>query len=94
MLEYMRIHYSQPKGFVGRNICYLIKFNGLHYGTAAFGSSTRFLPGRNEFFGLLSSNDLVKVANNIFYHIEKIDGKYPVRNFTTKVIKSLREREL
>jgi len=84
ILENMAIHYSQPKGFVGRNICYLIMAGGVCYGSMAGGSATRFLPGR-EIIGGLNNG-----VNNIFYHVEKRDG-YPTRNFTAKVLKLYRE---
>jgi hypothetical protein len=82
-------HYSQPKGFVGRNICYLIKYNHEAYGGIVGGSATKFLPGRNEFFNYPSLNSIV---NNIFYHIEPINNRYPIRNFTVEVLKEFRYR--
>ena len=55
LLEMMPRHYSAPKGFVGRNICYLIEWappdlaqERRIYGAIVAGSATRFLPGRNE----------------------------------------------
>ena len=84
MLKNMAIHYSQPRGFVGRNICYLIMAGGVCYGSIAGGSATRFLPGR-EVVGSLNNG-----VNNIFYHVEKRNG-YPTRNFTAKVLKLYRE---
>lgn len=84
ILKNMAIHYSQPKGFVGRNICYLIMAGDVCYGSMAGGSATRFLPGR-EIIGSLNNG-----VNNIFYHVEKRDG-YPTRNFTAKVLKLYRE---
>jgi hypothetical protein len=49
------------------------------------GSSTLYLPGRNEFLSVDKSL-LNNVVNNVFYNISKVDGKYPLRNFTTKVL--------
>lgn len=96
-LAAMKIHYSQPKGFVGRNICYAILWNGIYYGSIVGGSSTLHLPGRNEFFGFAGVTNkkektkyLNSIVNNIFYHIEKVNGEYPTRNFTQKVIKEWR----
>jgi hypothetical protein len=86
LLKLMTEHYSKPKGFVGRNICYSIEFDDKFYGYIVGGSSTKFLPGRHEFLGT-DKTKLNNIVNNIFYHIEKIDGEYPIRNFTTKVIK-------
>lgn len=79
----MAIHYSRPGGFVGRSIAYRIKYNGIYYGYIVGGSATKHLPGRNDFFDNLPLNNIV---NNVFYNIKKVGGKYPVRNFTTKVV--------
>lgn len=92
LLEEMKVHYSQPKGFVGRNICYSIYFDDVCYGHIVAGSATRFLPNRNEFLGLNALECLNNVVNNIFYHVEPKLGKYPIRNFTTEVIKKFEER--
>lgn len=83
----MKNHYSQPKGFVGRNICYAIYYNSLYYGHIVAGSSTRFLPNRNEFLGITIEN-LNNVINNIFFNISPINGSYPTRNFTSSVVKT------
>ena len=76
----MAVHYSHPKGFVGRQLIYKIFYDKIFYGCIAFGSATRFLPGRN--YGW----ELCEGMNNTFYHIEKQNGKYPKRNFTTLVL--------
>jgi hypothetical protein len=86
----MAKHYSHPKGFVGRSICYAVLWDGCLYGHIVGGSATRFLPGRNKFFG--SEFSLNIVINNIFYHIEKVNDKYPCRNFAETVLKFFRER--
>ena len=86
LLKLMKKHYSQPKGFVGRNICYAINYNKMYYGHIVGGSCTLNLPGRDEFFNITKIN-YNNIINNIFYHIEKVNGKYPLRNFTTKVLK-------
>lgn len=78
--DMMRRHYSRPRGFVGRQIFYCIEYNDVLYGCIAFGSATRFLPGRSLGYPLTSG------LNNIFYHIEKRDGSYPCRNFTIKAL--------
>lgn len=80
MLERMAIHYSKPKGFVGRSICYAITVDGICYGTIAGGSATRHLPNREIIVGLNNG------VNNIFFHIEKVNGSYPMRNFAQKVL--------
>jgi len=86
LLEEMERHYSQPKGFVGRNICYEVFYDDISYGHIVGGSATRFLPGRDDFLGLNARDSLNKIVNNIFFHVEPYDGKYPLRNFTTRVI--------
>jgi hypothetical protein len=91
----MRTHYSQPKGFMGRSLIYLILYAGVCYGTIAGGSCTLHLPGRNEFFGITPENRQTRfkqIVNNVFYHVEKIDGKYPIRNFVPAVLKAFRDR--
>ena len=85
LLRSMAVHYSQPKGFVGRNICYAIVWGGIYYGHIVAGSATLHLPGRHEYLGTARS-DLNNIVNNIFYHIEKVSGAYPCRNFTSHVI--------
>lgn len=89
ILENMAIHYSQPKGFVGRNICYAILWNNIYYGAIVGGSATLFLPNRNEYFNIDKSK-LNNIVNNLFYHIEKQNGEYPCRNFVPMVIKEWR----
>lgn len=88
LLDEMSRHYSAPKGFVGRNICYEITHDGHCYGHIVGGSATRFLPGRDEFLGLQAIDRLNHIVNNIFFHIEPRDGKYPFRNFSTAVVKA------
>ena len=86
LLLRMKNHYSEPKGFVGRNICYAIYYDSLYYGHIVAGSATRFLPNRNKFFGIKLEH-LNHVVNNIFYNASPAKDKYPIRNFTTKVLK-------
>lgn len=80
-------HYSKPKGFVGRNICYGIYWGSTYYGHIVAGSATRYLPNRNEFLGI-TIGDLNSIINNIFFNIspEAPGGRYPVRNFTSQVV--------
>ncbi len=87
LLSRMHNHYSQPKGFVGRNICYAVTCDGAYFGHIVGGSASRFLPGRHEFLGT-SINQLNNICNNIFFNISPADVKYPFRNFTSKVVKS------
>jgi len=88
----MAVHYSKPLGFVGRNICYRVSFNGVRYGHIVGGSASRFLPGRDEFFG--DSFYLNNVVNNIFFHVEpdRSTKRYPVRNFSQSVLAHFRQR--
>ena len=94
ILADMAIHYSQPKGFVGRNICYAVMVGDTYYGAIVGGSSTLHLVGRDEFFGLtkeIKKQALKQIVNNIFYHIEKKNGRYPVRNMVPTVLQMFRE---
>lgn len=79
----------------GRNICYAVLWNDTYYGSIVGGSATLHLPNRNEYFGLRErereSLGLNNIINNIFYHIEKVNNKYPARNFAVKVLSKWRE---
>ena len=85
LLERMAVHYSQPRGFVGRNICYAVYYNSVYYGHIVAGSATRFLPGRNEYLHI-TINQLNHVVNNVFFNVSPVYSKYPIRNFTSKVV--------
>ena len=88
--RWMSIHYSAPKGFVGRQLIYKIVVDDIIYGATVAGSATRFLPGREGFFGCqIPLNNLV---NNTFFHIEKRDGHYPMSNFSSLIVAVWRER--
>lgn len=91
LLELMKIHYSQPKGFVGRRICYAVYFNDVYYGHIVAGSATFGLNVRNDYFSI-DKFRLTHIVNNVFYHVNKVDGKYPTRNFTTNVVSEWRKR--
>ena len=98
LLEDMAVHYSKPKGFVGRNICYAIMYEDTYYGAIIGGSATLHLPGRDSFFQIQTASKkdrnekLRSIVNNIFYHIEPKNGKYPVRNMTQKVLLLFRHK--
>lgn len=81
----MRTHYSHPKGFVGRNLCYAINHNDIYYGHIVAGSATRHLPGRHDYLGT-NPSQLNNIVNNIFFNISPKKTGYPLRNFTTLVI--------
>jgi hypothetical protein len=91
LLDCMKNHYSQPKGFVGRNLCYGVLDGDVYYGHIVGGSATLHLPGRNGYFGIGKSH-LSSIVNNIFFHIEKFGDKYPQRNFAQSVLKAWRNR--
>ena len=81
--HYMRIHYSQPKGFVGRQIFYRVLYNDVCYGVIVGGSTPAHLAGRET---VLHDIPLNSIVNNVFFHIEKQDDKYPIRNFAPAVL--------
>lgn len=85
----MEHHYSHPNGFVGRSICYGVFYNSECFGFIVGGSSTKHLPGRDEFF---NNTHLDNIVNNTFFHISKNDTKYPIRNFVPKVISQWRKQ--
>lgn len=92
--ENMQYHYSAPKGFVGRNLCYLVYVEDVCYGSIVAGSAIMHLKGRDEFFALNSnkSQAIQRIINNTFYHIEPVNGRYPIRwQFTAKVLARFRE---
>lgn len=88
---FMKRHYSSPKGFVGRSICFLVFDKGTVVGAIVGGTSTLHLPGRDEFFGISKSENRVKrlnsIINNVFYHVNKelFIGK-PPRNYFKKIL--------
>ena len=85
--DYMKKHYSHPKGFVGRQIMYRIWVDNKPCGAIAGGSATQNLPGRNEFFG--DEFKLQNIINNTFYHLENNCGD---KNLGTKVLKLWRNQ--
>lgn len=94
--DYMKDHYSKPQGFVGRNLCYLVYFNETCYGAIVAGSATLHLAGRDDFFGLSGDKtqkqrEIRTIINNTFFHLEKVNSKYPIRwQFTSKVLAAFR----
>lgn len=84
----MSIHYSQPKGFVGRQIIYKIFQEGEFVGAIGAGSATMHLPNRNEFFG--DKFDLNKIINNTFFHLLP----HKDVNLGTKVLKLFRNQSV
>lgn len=83
----MSMHYSHPKGFVGRSLIYRI-YNGIQLvGVIVGGSATLHLPGRNEFFG--SDFNLNHIINNTFFHIE---NNYDDKNIGTKILSMWRKQ--
>ncbi len=90
LLKCMAVHYSKPLGFVGRSICYAVMFSGVYYGHIVGGSATKHLPNRNDCLNIDVKTQLNNVVNNIFFHIEPIDGNYPMRNFGQQVLSLFR----
>ena len=88
VLECMAKHYSQPKGFVGRNICYLICYGSGIYGAIVGGSATKNLGYIRD---MAFPFDLNNIVNNIFFHVER---PYPVRNFVVSIIQQWRNQIL
>ena len=80
----MSVHYSQPKGFVGRSICYHVIADGIRYGSIVGGSAVRHLRPRDEWIG--HHPNLLTVVNNIFFHVAPMHGRYPFRNFVSAVL--------
>lgn len=91
LLARMAVHYSAPQGFVGRNICYAVICENVYYGHIVAGSATRFLKGRNEFLQITIAQ-LNNVINNIFFSVRPHRDKYPMRNFTSRVVDLFCER--
>ncbi len=85
LLARMAVHYSRPRGFVGRNICYAIHLDGEYHGHIVGGSTPTHLPGRHQF----PACGLNERVNNLFFNIS---GPYPFRNAVQKVIAAWRER--
>lgn len=77
-------HYSHPKGFVGRQLFYRIDYDDITYGYIGFGSATRHLAGRPHWY--VDTIGLNHGLNNTFYHVYRVNGKYPCRNFTVQVL--------
>lgn len=87
-LYFMRLkHYSESNGFIGRTIIYKILWNDVIYGAIVAGSATKHLPGRDK---ILLGIGLNNIINNTFFHIEKIDCKYPCRNFALEILQTFR----
>jgi hypothetical protein len=86
----MQNHYSKPKSFVARSICYLVKYGWITYGAIVAGSALRHIIGRDDVIPL--EIDLQEIVCNTFYHINRHDGKYPERNFTISVLAEFRKR--
>lgn len=87
----MAVHYSQPKGFVGRTLAYAVVYDGVYYGHIVAGSATLHLPGRNEYLGVSKAN-LRHIVSNTFFSVSPANGRYPVRNFTSAVVRDWMER--
>lgn len=93
--QYMAVHYTQPKGFVGRQLIYRIECGGKVYGAIAGGSAIKLPKMSQQLAGRVfpEGATLENVVNNTFFHLERPEGEsYPVRNFAPKVVALWRER--
>lgn len=81
VLYLMSIHYSKPKGFVGRQLIYKIYEDDKFLGVIVGGSATLHLPNRNEFFG--DTYYLNGIINNNFFHLIE---NHSDKNLGTKVL--------
>ena len=88
----MSLHYSKPKGFVGRSIIYAITPTDSMklYGFITANSAILYLHQRDTYFGY--DFDLNSIVNNQFFRLIRIAGKYPMRNFSSVVLREYRER--
>lgn len=83
----MSIHYSHPKGFVGRQLIYKIYDDDTLLGVIVGGSATLHLPNRNEFFG--DKYSINKIINNNFFHLIE---SHTYKNLGTKVLSMWRKQ--
>ena len=83
----MSIHYSHPKGFVGRQLIYKVFDNDEFVGVIVGGSATLHLLGRNEFFG--DKYYINGIINNNFFHLIDNHGD---KNLGTKVLAKWRKQ--
>jgi GNAT superfamily N-acetyltransferase len=88
----MKAHYSAPEGFVGRSLIYEIYYDGVFYGHITAGSATLNVGGPPP-LECPTQEQLGHIINNTFFHIEPDEaGKYPIRNFTTFVLRAFMQR--
>lgn len=90
LAPWMADHYSNPGGFVGRHLIYLIRCGVLFYGAIVAGSATKHLPGRTEFF-TVTEIPLNRMVNNTFFHLVKPPEGYPIRNFAQRIVAKWRQ---
>lgn len=90
LLERMAVHYSQPKGFVGRVLSYAVTHDDIYYGHIIAGSAVKHLPGRHDGLGT-DGTQLNSIVNNIFFNVSA-EARYPMRNFTSRIVRAWRER--
>ena len=83
----MSIHYSHPKGFMGRQLIYKIFDDDEFVGVIVGGSATLHLPNRNEFFG--DKYYINGIINNNFFHLIDNHGD---KNLGTKVLAKWRKQ--
>lgn len=81
---YISNHYTKPRGFIGRNITYLIIVDDDVCGVIVGGSTSLHLPNRFSFFGECNIQDII---NNRLFRLEK-----NVPNLGTQVLKLWRNK--
>ncbi len=80
LIACMRVHYTQPKGLIGRSICYAIYYDKKYYGHIVMGSATMHLPHER------ASSNLNEILCNTFFHLRRPAEGYPCRNITSKIL--------
>lgn len=81
--EAMRVHYTHPKGFVGRQILYKIYDDDVYRGVIGGGSATLHLPTKS----LLDGIPLTNIVNNMFFHLSSSR-----KNLGTQCLKQYRKQ--
>ena len=82
--EYITNHYTNPRGFIGRNTTHLIKVDGNVCGVIVSGSTSLHLVGRSEFFG--KDCNIQDIINNRLFRLEN-----NIPNLGTQVLKLWRK---
>jgi len=81
---YISNHYTKPRGFIGRNVTYLIVVNDCICGVIVGGSTSLHLLNRKNFFG---DCDIQDIINNRLFRLEN-----NLPNLGTQVLKIWRKQ--